>query len=116
MPIKDPEKRKAYTKAYHKMWYDENKISRRQQIADRKEQIREWFRSFKMNLACSNCNESHISCLDFHHVDGSKKEKGVSEAVLHGWSILRIEEEISKCIILCANCHRKHHYEEENSL
>jgi predicted HNH restriction endonuclease len=27
-------------------------------------------------------------------------------------TITKAREEIKKCVVLCANCHRKHHYEE----
>lgn len=53
-----------------------------------------------------------MACLEFHHKDPSKKEVTLSRAVNNGWSIERMEKEIAKCVVLCANCHRKLHYEE----
>jgi len=32
--------------------------------------------------------------------------------VNNGYSISRVEEEMEKCDVLCANCHRREHYEE----
>lgn len=42
--------------------------------------------------------------MDFDHVRGVKRQ-GLSR--LHGYSIEAILTEISKCDLVCANCHRK---------
>ncbi len=33
----------------------------------------------------------------------------VGKMVTYGYSKSQLEEEIKKCLILCANCHRKEH-------
>lgn len=54
-------------------------------------------------------NGSNYSIFDFHHIDPSSKE--------YVWSKLRllsddkIKEELSKCVLLCSNCHRLVHSE-----
>jgi len=35
----------------------------------------------------------------------------VGEMVTYGYSRNRIQDEIEKCSVLCANCHRKEHYQ-----
>ncbi|CCV12969.1 hypothetical protein MESS4_510136 [Mesorhizobium sp. STM 4661] len=55
------------------------------------------------------CGEDHPGCLDFHHVTDDK-EVNVGDAVRLGWSIKRLMTEINKCVVMCSNCHRKHHY------
>lgn len=35
----------------------------------------------------------------------------VSKMVTYGFSLEEIEEEVKKCDVLCANCHRKEHYD-----
>lgn len=74
-----------------------------------KEDNREWFREFKKTLKCEVCGESDPCCLDFHHIDGDIKEYNISRMVSKGMSEEVIRKEISKCVILCANCHRKEH-------
>lgn len=59
---------------------------------------------------CSNCNESHISCLDFHHLDPKTKMYNIGQLPNVSWCLKKIDEEIEKCILLCSNCHRKLHW------
>jgi hypothetical protein len=66
-----------------------------------------WFSDFKRTCKCAVCGESESCCLDFHHI--KNKRFTVSNAAKQGYSIESIKQEIAKCIVLCANCHRKHH-------
>jgi len=70
-------------------------------------------REIKEELSCEICGESHPATLDFHHKDPTEKDFSISDAVGSGYSIETVKEEISKCRILCSNCHRKLHYEED---
>ena len=45
-----------------------------------------------------------------HHIDKNKKNGFVSRMATSGFSKEIILKEISKCIVLCANCHKKEHY------
>jgi hypothetical protein len=67
--------------------------------------------TFKRTLKCTKCGFSHPAALDFHHVDPSEKENIVSKLVSNGCFAAAMEE-VQKCIVLCANCHRVHHAEE----
>lgn len=61
---------------------------------------------------CQHCGISgHPSIFDFHHVDPSSKKLRLS-----GVRILteKVREELAKCILLCSNCHRTHHWKEKN--
>ena len=104
MPFKDLEKRKAY----RRLWYKNNKESEKAHVKRRKKEIKSWLWEYKKNLKCSMCSESHPSIIDFHHKEG-RKEKGVAQMIVDGYSKNRIKEELNKCEVLCANCHRKLH-------
>lgn len=59
-------------------------------------------------IKCSQCGyDKHYSAIDFHHTDPALKETQVS--TLSGCSYARIKEEVDKCVMLCANCHRLVH-------
>ena len=81
----------------------------------RKRSIALWYTELKRELACSVCRENHPACIQFHHADASTKELSIADAVRRGWSRARIVREIEKCVVLCANCHAKHHAREKTS-
>lgn len=59
-------------------------------------------------LVCIRCGERDFYCLEFHHRDPKTKLFTVGQHFNHmAWG--RVLEEIAKCDVLCANCHRKLH-------
>lgn len=67
------------------------------------------FLEFKKQQICNRCGFNDYRALVFHHQDPTSKEIEVANAVRAGWSIERIMIEISKCEVLCANCHAIEH-------
>lgn len=58
---------------------------------------------------CENCGYvGHASVFDFHHIDPNEKDFSIS-ARGHTRSLERNKEEVDKCMLLCANCHRLKH-------
>lgn len=57
---------------------------------------------------CRICGEHVKCCLDFHHIDPTKKVSDISSLISKalGDDILA---ELSKCVVVCSNCHRKIH-------
>jgi hypothetical protein len=55
---------------------------------------------------CVDCDESDIVVLDFDHVRGEKREN-VTRMAQIGYSWKTILREIEKCVVRCANCHRR---------
>lgn len=57
---------------------------------------------------CSGCGYNrYFGSLDFHHLDPKQKDSKFRN--LKGWSWKKIEQEIAKCVLLCANCHGEVH-------
>ena len=106
MPFKDIDKRRKYRRE----WYSKNKDSEKEHVKKRKNQLKKWFRGYKRNMFCSICLEKHPAIIEFHHKNPHKKEKNIGLMVNDGFSKKKILEEIKKCQVLCANCHRKKHY------
>lgn len=76
-------------------------------------EIRVWYYDIKRRSTCVACGESNPTCIEFHHKNGEDKDFAIGEAIANGYSKDQILREISKCIPLCVNCHRKLHYDKE---
>ena len=101
---------KECDREYHNKQYASNpKLHRRIAKAVKKRKV-EWFIEYKKTLQCRNCGENRWYVLDFHHL-GEKKDT-LSQLVADNVSKKRIMDEVTKCVPLCANCHRElHHFE-----
>lgn len=88
----------------------------RNYLRKRRAERRAWFAEILSKLSCTRCDENHPAVLDFHHRDPSEKEGQIGEMLGNLKSKESILKEIDKCDVLCANCHRKHHYNERNDL
>ena len=62
---------------------------------------------YKKTLKCVRCGFSDYRALQFHHSKGDKKYEVANMA---GFAFENILKEISKCEVLCANCHFIEHY------
>lgn len=113
--MKLEEKRKRQSE-YQKTHYQKKKQYYKDKADERRKKVRKDFDEFKSTLSCEKCGETHISCLDFHHNNPDEKDMEISQAVHRSWSKEKIEKELAKCTVLCANCHRKLHYDEKNAV
>ena len=62
---------------------------------------------YLFNHPCIDCGETDPIVLEFDHRKSSTKILGVSQMAGNGRPLSDIKEEIIKCQVLCANCHRR---------
>lgn len=105
MSYKDKEKQ---AKAQHEHYLRNKELfnERRRQVRVR---MKKWFAEFSKNDKCINCPESDKSCLDYHHVNPSEKDRSIADFIQKYSKIDKVIEEYKKCVCLCSNCHRKFH-------
>jgi hypothetical protein len=96
-------------------WYEANAIRKIAWKTRRRRELRRWLDEVRDGLVCETCGESETACLQFHHIDPSKKDMDLANVIANGWSKARILGEIAKCRVLCANCHLKHHWEQRGA-
>lgn len=105
-----------YCKVCHRLknqkHYNENKSKYKQSAAQCKSTKRDWYIELKQSLTCEICGESRWWCLDFHHTDPSSKETEIFDMINRNLSKKRILNEITKCVVVCKNCHADIHYKE----
>ena len=111
MPHKDPLVKKAYHKIQSRKYYEKNMDKVKASSVVSRVRGKEKWDLYKSALKCARCSETHVATLDFHHMDPAEKEYTVSKLVSNGM-FTKAYKEIKKCIVLCANCHRKHHHNE----
>lgn len=109
--IKKPRICRPCKQLYDRNYYHSNidKIKPRKR-ATRKQIRLETYKKLKEYCEthpCEECGESDFAVLDFDHVDKNNKKLEISNMVRSGSSFSKIEEEIKKCRVLCANCHRR---------
>ena len=87
-------------------------MSYKQKNKDRYNQNRRAYRSKMRDIinkakecGCACCGETELCCLDFHHLHDKEFVISAGTEV----SLERLLAELEKCVVLCANCHRKLH-------
>ncbi|NDF98627.1 MAG: hypothetical protein EB101_06825 [Chitinophagia bacterium] len=112
MPYKDPkDPRKLEAQRKH---YENHSQKVKLAVSKRRKEIRAKWREFKATLQCTKCGQRHPATLDFHHVKKDRSNKSVNTLAKNA-QYQRVMEEIKKCVVLCANCHRIHHWEERKA-
>lgn len=105
---------KVCDKEAQRNWYQKNK---QRLIAKAKiknisfrENIQKYLLEILNKSSCIKCGETDILVLEFDHLHS--KEFDISQSANKYKSFSEIEQEIKKCQILCANCHRKKTHEQ----
>lgn len=62
---------------------------------------------YRRFCGCKICGEKDPVVLEYDHRVGTTKLYNVSDMMINKFSMKLIKEEIRKCDILCANCHRR---------
>lgn len=107
------------TKEKEKIWRDEWKIKNKDHINAYNRIYRKKIRQEKkrklielLGNRCIKCRQQFPDYVyDFHHLDPKIKSFNLGHGVAK--SINDLIKEAEKCILLCANCHRIYHYENE---
>ena len=58
---------------------------------------------------CIKCGINKPYLLDFHHRNPEEKDGEISD-LAKGYDLTNFFNEVKKCDLLCANCHREFHY------
>ncbi len=111
MPYKDKQKQREAQKLWAQNQSNEYKKIKYSREKDNKKLMVEKLNQLKLDRGCCEvCGDYHPPCcFDFHHIDEENKYGEVSRLASSGYKWETVENEINKCIMLCALCHRKVH-------
>lgn len=93
-----------------KRYYKDNKTKHKAIVTERKKlrisENREFLREILESNPCVDCGESDIRILDFDHIKG-KKIACVTLMAVSPVGLKKLKHEVEKCVVECANCHRR---------
>ena len=89
----------------HYILSDTRKAKIRKNNSVRIDLAREFIYSYLTEHACVECGESDILVLEFDHIE--EKSYGISQMMSSGMPIEKISNELMKCEVRCANCHKR---------
>lgn len=88
-----------------KKHYAENSETYKENSLRNRVRLREMVDNIKQSNPCKDCGVFYPPCvMDFDHLHS--KEGNVASLVSKGASWRKIQQEISKCELVCSNCHR----------
>lgn len=99
-------------KLYKRYYYQKNKeyiVSKSvKRTAKIRKETRLWLNDLK-NAPCKDCGKKYPPyIMDFYHIE--QKENDINFYIRYGCSKSKLINEIKKCEIICANCHRERTY------
>lgn len=85
--------------------------SKRKAVYKYKNKIKSFLKELKEKTPCSDCRKNYpFYVMEFDHREGVHKIDNISAMVANTRPLLIVQEELLKCDIVCANCHRQRTY------
>lgn len=84
----------------------ERNPQRREAHMRARKRARDFVVQYLADRTCVDCGECDTIVLEFDHVRGEKSDN-IARMVVAGRPTEMIEQEIAKCEVRCANCHRR---------
>jgi hypothetical protein len=105
--------RQSYCKSCQKIrsqeHYRNNKQKYIEQARKRNQKVLESIQNYVWDYLsehpCVDCGEKDVVVLEFDHK--SSKLYNLSEIIKERSSLTKVKKEIEKCVVRCANCHRR---------
>jgi len=113
MPINDPIKQREASRRHYAKHRDKVIASAKEYSKAARERIKAYITAHLRDNPCIDCGEANIVVLEFDHL--RDKDFNISDATRKGVGMKKLKDEIAKCEVRCANCHRKKTYERNGS-
>jgi hypothetical protein len=100
------QKMRKYRKNYHEAHtntHGDPEKQRRRRVARNRRVVDSAYAT-----GCALCSMADPDCMECHHLDPNEKEFAISQQI-YSATLKGILAELAKCVVLCANCHKKTH-------
>lgn len=105
--IKTLQRSRKYKKRKGTAW---SKIKHSPELREKQKVLKQHVNRLKRR--CGLCGETNSDMLLFHHIDPSIKSDEISDMVKRLMPMYQIRAEITKCVVVCFNCHHIIHRKE----
>lgn len=106
----------SYCKKCNTLWVKKRYLRNKEYYDNKNKEARlrnqKYVHKYLLDHPCIDCGEKDPVVLEFDHI--KDKKICVSEMVRKLHALSSIQKEIEKCVIRCANCHRKKTAKERN--
>jgi hypothetical protein len=92
---------------YSDPWYKRNKEKQKEYRKIYKQRSCSFVLEYLQAHPCMDCGEADVVVLEFDHRDPSTKMYNIGTMLDRCFKSEKILEEISKCDVVCANCHKR---------
>lgn len=90
---------------YQRKWFQANKELQTKRVRDKQRLMKLFIFYYKECRSCTDCGQWFPPCaMDFDHISDNKDGTIASMAIRGSWD--KLIDEISKCELVCSNCHR----------
>lgn len=113
MPWKDKAKQREAIRRH----YYANREYYIQKSNEKRRDLRKWVYNLKSKTPCKDCGVLYpYYVTDFDHIESKGKKLGTISSLINSGSYKKVQEEIAKCELVCANCHRARTFQRIGSL
>jgi hypothetical protein len=109
MPFNDPIKQREASRRHYAKHRERVIESAKKYSKIARDRIRAYITTHLKTNPCVDCGETDPIILEFDHIKA--KDFNISDAARKGVGMKKLKDEIAKCEVRCANCHRKKTYE-----
>lgn len=100
--------RLTYSALHYAKYGDEYRLRAKLRRAEVRKRLHEKMLDYLIQHPCTLCGEQDVRTLEFDHINPELKSFSIAKAITDGKAWNKILDEINKCRVLCANCHKKH--------
>lgn len=108
MTGRDPVKQQLAKRRYYEANKDKVKAKARAHTIEMRKKVRAWLMEYLRENHCVDCGETNPVVLEFDHLRDKKFNIGAANSL--GKTLHAVQEEVAKCEVRCANCHRRKTY------
>lgn len=98
------------SKECSRKYYKEKGEKHKKNVVERNKKYKTVLHDFILNYLethhCIDCGNPDKRVLEFDHLPQFKKDRDISRMIACSLSLDRIKDEIDKCEVVCANCHK----------